>query len=296
MNEASRELRKWLANSPRVLDGATGAALESRGVNSSTALWASQALLDCPDTVRAVHHEYVDAGAEILVANTFRTTVDALRQVGIASRGGELNRLAVRLAREAAEHANHRVVIAASVAPVRDCYKPESSPDDATLRDEHARMMDWLVAAGVQIAWIETLSTLREARIAAAAAATAGLPFVCSFLTREDGQLLSGDSIAQAVVAVAEFEPLAVGLNCIPPRGVSDQLGPIVSATKLPVVVYAHIGNSKPTPGWTFAESATPEEYGVLAESWLAEGAWIIGGCCGTDARHIRAIAGVLGA
>lgn len=294
MIDPSDVLREWLRESPRVLDGATGTLLESRGVNSGTPLWASQALIDCPDTVRGVHREYVDAGAEIVVANTFRTTPHALCETGIESRGGELNRLAVRLAREAAEGAARRIVIAASVAPVRDCYRPESTPDRSTLESEHARMMEWLADAHVDLVWIETMGTVREARIAAAAAARAGLPFACSFHTREDGQLLSGDALARAVIAIAEFEPVALGLNCIPPSGVSSQLDALVSGSALPVAAYAHIGNSQPTPGWCFAERASPAQYAACALSWLAQGACAIGGCCGTDPSHIRAVAGVV--
>ncbi|MCC6642745.1 MAG: homocysteine S-methyltransferase family protein, partial [Deltaproteobacteria bacterium] len=85
-----------------ILDGALGTELERRGVPSALPLWSAHALLERPDLVRAIHAEYVAAGAEILTANTFRTQERTLARAGFGARAAELTALAVRLAREAA--------------------------------------------------------------------------------------------------------------------------------------------------------------------------------------------------
>ncbi|HMQ16723.1 MAG TPA: homocysteine S-methyltransferase family protein, partial [Phycisphaerae bacterium] len=203
---------------------------------------------------------------------------------------------AVALARAAAaEAASHRVWVAASVAPVEDCYRPEPAPPDSELRDEHAQMMDWLRDAGADLIWIETMNTAREARIAAAAAHGARLPFVVNWVLNQKGAVLSGDPLEGAVRAVEPFDPLALGLNCIPPAGLTRQLSGLRACTRRPLIAYAHIGNPEPIMGWSFSESVTPDEYAAHARTWVNLGATVVGGCCGTTPEHIAAVSAALG-
>ncbi len=276
---------------PLLLDGATGTELERRGVATPPPLWSAAALLDHPDVVARIHADYVAAGADILVANTFRTGPRALRCAGIDTRGPELNRLAVTLAREAAANARHRpVLVAASVAPVEDCYQPEHAPDEPTLAREHDRLIQWLAPASPDLIWIETIGTIREARAATAAARAAGFPFVISLVLRETGALLSGEPLHAAVAAIEPQEPLAIGLNCIPPGGLSALLPRLRATTRRPLVAYAHINNARPIPGWRSTEHLTPARYAAIASGWVDLGARIVGGCCGTTPSHIAAL------
>ncbi len=287
------DLPKWFydrlrSGPPLLLDGATGTELERRGVATPAPLWSAAALLDQPQIVERIHADYVAAGAEILVANTFRTGPRALRAAGIEQRGPELNRLAVRLGRRAA--GGRDVLVAASVAPVEDCYSPQLVPDEPTLVSEHGRLIRWLAGAAPDLIWIETMGTVREARAAAAAAAAAGLPFVVSLIAGESGALLSGEPLEAAVAAVEPSGPLAIGLNCIPPRGLTALLPRLRRATGRPLAAYAHIDNARPIPGWRYAERMTPEEYAAAAGAWVDLGVAIIGGCCGTTPAHIAAL------
>ena len=220
-------------------------------------------------------------------------------------RGPVLNRRAVDVARQAIEVEQARqvaagavpsdVFVAVSVAPVEDCYIPELVPEEVVLVEEHARMLAWVKAAGPDLIWIETMNTVREARAAARAAANASLPFVASFALREDGRLLSGEWLEEAVEAVETFEPIALGLNCIPPDGITAHLPRLRRATRRPVAAYAHINNPTPTPGWSFSQDATPEQYARQVKRWLDAGVSIVGGCCGTTPAHIRAVRNLVG-
>jgi S-methylmethionine-dependent homocysteine/selenocysteine methylase len=296
MRGTSAELRAELARRPLVLDGATGTELQRRGAPTALPLWSAAALNTDPDLVRAVHRDYVAAGADLLVANTFRTNPRTLRRAGQAENGPTLNRLAVSLARQAADTAapDRTIWVAASVAPVEDCYRPELAPPEVELRAEHATMVEWLRAAGPDLLWIETIGTVREARAAAGAAAEAGMPFVVCFALREDGRLLGGESLEDAVLAVTPLGPLALGLNCMPPAGIAAALPQLRSATRLPLAAYAHIGNPEPTAGWSFSEAVEAREYEAWVRAWRSLGAGIIGGCCGTTPDHIRAVAAAL--
>lgn len=292
MSGTRRELLESLGRTPLLLDGATGTELERRGVSGSVPLWSAGALLTAPDVVAAVHRDYVLAGADILIANTFRTNPRTLEQAGLRDRGAELNARAVALARQAT--AGRDVLVAASVAPVGDCYCPERVPPDAELTAEHARMIAWLAVAEPDLIWIETMNCAREARIAAMTAGAARLPFVVSFVVQESGDLLSGDRLEDAVRGIEPFAPAAIGLNCIPPRGVTALLPRLRRATVLPLVAYAHIANPAPIRGWSYAEDCTPAEYAAYAAQWLELGVMVVGGCCGTTAAHIKAVRGVL--
>jgi S-methylmethionine-dependent homocysteine/selenocysteine methylase len=287
------ELRRRFQGGLLVLDGAMGTELERRGAGHPLPLWSAGALLSAPEVVVAIHREYVEAGADILVANTFRTNPRTLRAAGCFPDGESLNRLAVDLARRAA--GGRDVLVAASVAPVENCYHPERVPTESVLRAEHEEMMIWLVAARPDLVWIETMNTLREARVAAEVAHSRGLPFAVSFVVRENGDLLSGERLEDAIAAIEPLEPLALGLNCIPPRGLTALLPRLRRATARPLAAYAHIGNPTPIRGWSFAQDVTPAEYAQYARQWLDLGATIIGGCCGTTAAHIRAVRDVVG-
>ncbi len=274
-----------------LLDGATGTELSRRGVNTDLPLWSARALIEAPEVVRQIHRDYVDAGAELIVANTFRTNWRTLSRVGMFGRGAELNRLAVELAREAAAGAPREVFVAASVAPVEDCYHPERVPEDAALRDEHARMAEWLASARPDVIWIETMNTLREGAAAMEAARDTGLPYAISFVLDESGRLLSGESLREAVALAETGGACAIGINCMPPRGMSAALPKLRGQTALPLAAYAHIGNPEPIRGWNFSESVSPTEYADLARGWVDAGAKIVGGCCGTTPEHIAAVA-----
>lgn len=234
----------------------------------------------------------MSAGADILTAATFRTNPRTLRQAGLEDRGAELNRLAVKITRRAAGDA--QVLIAASVAPVEDCYRPDLLPPPDALRAEHAQMMTWLRDAAPDFVLLETMNSAAEALLAAQTARDANLPFAVSFVTREDGALLSGESLAEAVAQLEALAPLAVGVNCIPPSGVSERLRALRPLTPRPLLAYGHINNTYPTPGWHYAEAMPPQDYAAFAADWVAQGARIIGGCCGTTPAHIGALRGLI--
>lgn len=282
------ELRIRLERERLLLDGAMGTELERRGVEAALPLWSAAALRTAPEIVQAIHREYVEAGADILVANTFRTNPRTLRAAGRLADGPGLNALAIDLARRAA--GRQPVLVAASVAPVEDCYRPERVPSFNVLREEHGLMMTWLDRANPDLIWIETMNTVREAQLAAEAAASRKRPFIVSFVVRENGALLSGEPLEAAVAAVEPLGPLALGLNCIPARGLAGLLRHLRAATDRPLVAYGHIGNRAPIRGWSFAHDATPVEYAACARAWLDLGAAVVGGCCGTTPLHVAAI------
>src|SRR5512143_3259600 len=179
-----------------LLDGATGTELQRRGVDTSLPLWSARALLEAPEVLRAIHADYIAAGADILTTNTFRTHRRTLTRAGLGERTHELTQFAVRLASEATQQADRKVFVAGSLSPLEDCYSPQLVPPDGELWIEHAEMAHDLAQAGCDLLLIETMNTIREAVIAARCAAATGLPVCVSFVAGLNG--LPPDQVREA--------------------------------------------------------------------------------------------------
>ena len=298
LHRAARDRR------PLLLDAAMGTELAHRGADVSRPLWSARALLDAPELVAAVHADDAAAGAEVLTACTFRTHARNAAAAGAAdprALARSLTERAVRLAREAADAAAARDgrerFVAGSQAPLEDCYSPDLVPGDDALLREHAAHAESLAAAGCDLILIETMNTVREAEAAARGAAAAGLPCVVSVVTDGAGRLLSGETLedlARALLALP-LSPEAVGVNCIPARRVAGELERLAAAAPgVPLAAYGNTGRPAGEIG-AYTDPIEPGEYAALVPAWIAAGAALVGGCCGTGPLHTRAVRGLLG-
>ncbi|MCH7598585.1 MAG: homocysteine S-methyltransferase family protein [Myxococcales bacterium] len=275
---------------PILLDGATGTELERRGHASVLPLWSSHALLDAPEAIAEIHADYVDSGAEIITANTFRTQSRVLeKHSGFRGRARELTRLAVSLAREATNRRPGKVWVAGSAPPLEDCYRPDWVPDAKSLEIEHREHADHLADAGVDLILVETMNCIGESLAAAHAAALTQLPFWISFICGSDGRLLSGEPLDEALEAVRTTGPEVVLVNCLPPSAVAPCLAPL-AASGLAFGVYANLGAPYPNSPDQRREDCEPAAFAEQAGRWIAAGARVVGGCCGTTPEHIRAL------
>lgn len=274
-----------------LLDGATGTEIERRGLHTYLPLWSALGLIEQPALVRAIHEDYARAGADILTANTFRTTARTLSHAGHdPAQASDLTRLAVRLAQEAAAATGRDVLIAGSIAPLEDCYSPWLSPPEEIAFAEHLAHARNLAAAGVDFLMVETMPVIDEAAAAVRAALTTGLPVTAGFVLGEDGRLLSGETLAEAVERVVPLGVCAILVNCSPPGTITNALHTLRGLTHLPIGGYANLGTVDDTVGWRADEHTSGPAYAAAAEEWLRAGAQIIGGCCGTRPEHIAAL------
>jgi S-methylmethionine-dependent homocysteine/selenocysteine methylase len=294
---ASARLRHRFRSGPALIfDSAMGTEIERRGIASRLPLWSARALLAAPGQVLAIHRENVAAGAEVLTANTFRTHRRTLAKEGLGERAAALTRLAVSLAREASHGAGREVFVVGSLAPLEDCYRPDLVPGESELHAEHVEQVGALRAAGVDGILVETQNSVRELVAAVRAAKATHLPVVASVVTDGRGHLLSGEPIARAVAVLASEAPEALGINCVPARLLSDDLRLLAAAAPgAALAAYGNLGPPVDPEGLHFIDDVPPDEYARLAREWLAIGARMVGGCCGTQPAHIAAIAKVLG-
>ncbi|MBW2314509.1 MAG: homocysteine S-methyltransferase family protein [Deltaproteobacteria bacterium] len=280
---------RWTAGKPLLLDGALGTEIERRGGDAGLPLWSARALCDDPALVAQIHRDYVTAGAEVVVANTFRTQARALAHGGLADRAAELTHDAAWLARDATARAPGPCWVAGSAPTLEDCYRPDLVPDEASLAREHGEHAANLAAAGVDVVFAETLNTVREARAALRAAHEAGLPAIASFVCDGSARLLSGEPLAAAVEAAAGEGAIGVGVNCLPARAARACL-PTLTASGLPFLVYANLGEPTEDGAFRSSDELSPDAFAREAGAWLEAGAHAVGGCCGTTPGHLAAI------
>jgi S-methylmethionine-dependent homocysteine/selenocysteine methylase len=301
-------LQSLATGRPLLLDGATGTELQRRGVDTGLPLWSARVLIEAPEILRSIHADYIDAGADIVTTNTFRTHRRTLERASIGARTRELTQLAVQMAQTPAQSADRKIFIAGSMSPLEDCYTPELVPSDEALWIEHAEMARDLAQAGCDLLLVETMNTIREAVIAASCAQATGLPVCVSFVVGPQGlppdranvarmdqgaakpKLLSGESIVDAVAALRALNPAVIMINCAPLAFIDRAFEELRAAHSGPIGLYANVGHADDEAGWTLTDDVLPEAYASHAQPWVRRGAAVIGGCCGTTPAHIVAL------
>ena len=287
-----------LVGPPLLLDAAMGSDLDRRGLPTRLPLWSAIGLLERPDLVQASHRENLEAGADIITTNTFRSTARTLRKAGMPESDADaLDRLAVELAIAArAEAGRPDAYIAGSIAPLDECYEPRFETRDDVALAEHAAQARNLATAGVDFLMIETMPTIREAVITTQAALQTGLPVTVGFVcepaegTGGPARLMSGESLAEAVTALKGLPVTMVFANCAAPSVISSAIAQLRDLTDLPAGGYANVGQVDSDVGWNPDGALRGDAYAEAAAHWLDLGARVIGGCCGTHPEHTRAL------
>jgi S-methylmethionine-dependent homocysteine/selenocysteine methylase len=291
-----RDLLARLSHETLLLDGAMGTELERRGVNTNGPGWTSKAIIDHPDLIVQIHRDYIDAGAQIITANTFRTNPRAhLKGKHTAE---ELTKRAIELAREATKASGKPdVLIAGSIAPAMDSLPPQKvSLDDAALREEHGQMAGWIESSGADLILIETMNTVREAYLALVAAKqNTRLPIAVSLVPGSTKQLISSTPLQDSVELLAKAGAEILMLNCQSLSIVTPMLGEFASLCSGAGVKWGVYPNaSEIIEGKWQLVSHEDHEFAAFAREARDNDVAIIGGCCGTTPGTTEAMATVL--
>jgi methionine synthase I (cobalamin-dependent) len=276
---------------PLLADGATGTNLFAMGLaaGETPELWnAAHA-----DRIKALHQAFVDAGADIILTNSFGGNRRRLALHGLEARSTELNRLAAQNARAVAGASSRRVIVAGSVGPTGDIFAPLGPLGEDEAVEVFVEQIEGLRQGGADVVWIETMSAAEEIRAAARAAAKVGMPFTITASFDTAGRTMMGVAPAALGALVEGFDPKpsAYGANC--GVGASDLLVAILAMSAAnpdgPLIAKANAG----VPQWHGAEihySGTPELMRAYAGLAVDCGARIIGGCCGSKPAHVAAM------
>ena len=293
MPDGTRFADLLAAGRPIPADGAMGTALMAAGLPAGLAPDAWLLTDAGAAAVADVHAAHVAAGACLVLTCTFGA--NPLRLAGGPAAGltAEVCRTAAAIARGAAGDA----VLAGSIGPTGELLAPYGDLDPGAAREAFAAQAGALAAAGVDVLWVETMADLAEVRAAVVGALDAApdLPIVAT-LTFERGRTLFGDRPEAAAAALAELGVAAVGANCGAGfEAVLEVLpGLAAGAPGLPLVAKANAGHPVVGADGSVSYPATAADAALYARRALEAGAVIVGGCCGTTAAHVAAIAGAL--
>jgi len=278
--------RGWL-----LADGATGTNLFEMGLLSGDApeLWNESE----PDKIRALHRSFVEAGADIILTNSFGCNRRRLALHKAEDRTRALNKRAAELAREIADASGRPIVVAGSVGPTGDLFQPLGALTEDEAVEVFVEQIEGLKEGGADVAWIETMSALEEMRAAARAAIRVGMPYVVTATFDTAGRTMMGatpEAVARFLSSL-QPPPVAIGANC--GVGASDLLASIMQITAaVPDAVVIAKGNCgiPKVAGDKVEYTGTPAVMAEYAKLAIDAGARIIGGCCGTSAGHLSAM------
>jgi 5-methyltetrahydrofolate--homocysteine methyltransferase len=272
-------------------DGATGTNLFAMGLQAGE---APELLNDtAPDTIRELHQRFVDAGADIILTNSFGGTRHRLKLHHAQDRVVELNRKAAEIARSVADKAGRKVIVAGSVGPTGELLQPLGALTYEDAVNAFAEQIEGLKAGGAEVAWIETMSAPEEIRAAAEAAIRVGLPYTYTGSFDTAGRTMMGllpKDIHGVADGLAE-QPLGVGANC--GVGASDILASLLDMSAARPEATIIIKGNCGIPEFRGSEihySGTPELMADYVRLAVDGGARIIGGCCGTTFGHLAAM------
>lgn len=272
-------------------DGATGTNLFDMGLTSGDP--PEEWNLTEPDKIRALHRGFVEAGADIILTNTFGANRHRLKLHKLEGQVHELNAAAGRLAREVAGSSGREVLVGGSIGPTGELFAPLGALTHEEAVDAFREQAEGLKAGGVDVLWIETMSAAEEMRAGAEAAAAVGMPFVvtASFDTAGKTMMGLGPTGLGALTAGFACTPVAYGSNC--GVGASDLLAAVLEITAAypEAVVVAKANCGIPViRGDEVVYTGTPELMGDYARLAMDAGVRIIGGCCGTSFGHLAAM------
>jgi homocysteine S-methyltransferase len=286
---------------PLILDGGTGSALEDRGVDVRNALWSSAALLSATgrEATRALHADYVAAGADVLIANTHNVNPESCRAFVSAAEASKeepeelllrLERLGVETAL-AAVPADREIVVAAGIGSAEP-WATSTARSEGEIEAWLAPCVDALKPTGALILF-ESLSTPPELAAVAGLSRSCGLEaFGIGLTCGPDGRTWGGVTMDETVRAFADTSVAAIFIQCTKHDVAGVALAALVSAlgdSEVAPGVYANDGRTWSDMRWHGAR-IQPEDYARDARAWRDAGARIVGGCCGTAPEHVAAL------
>jgi 5-methyltetrahydrofolate--homocysteine methyltransferase len=285
--------RQALRDRVLVLDGAMGTMLQERGLKPGAA--PEEMNLAAPETVAGIHREYLEAGADIIVTNTFGGSRAKLEHYGLEGRLYELNARGVEIARQVV---GNRGYVAASMGPTGRFVEPVGDLSFDAMTGQFREQALPLIEAGADLITLETFLDIKEARAAVIAIRelSADIPVIAMLTFDDKGRSVLGTPPEAAAITLEAVGADVVGSNCgLGVDGIYEILAAMRRVTALPLISQANAGLPLLVDGRTVFPG-TPEEMTAWHDRLLALGVRIIGGCCGTTPAHIRAIGEALAA
>ena len=292
------------AGTVRLLDGGVGTELQKRGVPMTPQSWCGPVPPEHLPTLERIHRDYIAAGADVITANTYSTSRLLLDLDGIGSEFERINRAAVRTAMKARDESGRKgVLVAGSLSHRGPIAQGTARPDagSAATPDRMAAALRELGCLlrdeGCDLILLEMMYDPQLIPVVLHAAAESELPIWAGFSARRgaDGSVLGFDPATdtpfeQVVSCLRTHDVAAAGIMHSPADLVSDALAVLKETFDGPLLAYPDSGYFR-SPHWQFENVIAPEDLRGFAETWVAQGVSVLGGCCGLGPSHIAALA-----
>jgi methionine synthase / methylenetetrahydrofolate reductase(NADPH) len=280
------DLLARLKQSPVLCDGAMGTLLYSKGVFINRCY--DELNLSQPDLIRSIHHEYLQAGADIIETNTFGGNSVRLARHTLADKVREINIAGVKVAREAAK--SFDVWVAGSVGPLGIRIEPLGKMSFRETYDVFHEQIAALVEGGADLIMLETFGYLEELHQAMLAARDVApkIPIVAQVTIDEDGNCLDGADVESSAEKLEEWGADVIGCNCsVGPVAMLDAIERLRAVTTLPLAAQPNAGIPRSVEGRNIY-LCSPEYMASYARKFVAAGVRLVGGCCGTTPEHTQ--------
>ena len=282
-----KSFREKLKNEIILFDGGVGTYLYEKGIFINTCF--DELNIINPDIVSEVHRDYVKAGADVIETNTFGANRFKLAPHGLEGKVYEINLKGAQLAKKVAQD---KTLVAGSVGPLGVQIEPLGKMSYDEAKDAFKEPIKGLLEGGVDLIILETFSLVAELlqAIRAVKELNPEIPIIAQMTINDDGRLLSGAPLQSFVTGIADLKLDAIGLNCsVGPKAMLDALEDLRTMTALPLSVQPNAGLPQNIGGRNIYMTS-PEYVAEYSKRFIQTGAVIVGGCCGTNPNHIRAI------
>ncbi len=290
-----------------LLDGALATELERRGANLKDPLWSAKVLLESPELIRAVHLDYLKAGADCLITASYQATFEGFARRGYSFiQSVDLLQKSVQLALEARDEfwvdnnsSNRpRPLVAASIGPYGAFladgseYSGDYGLTLVELMDFHRPRMATLLNAGADLLACETIPCLIEAQ--ALALLLAEFPRAkawLSFSAMDNLHTCHGEDVSECASVLESYQQVvAIGINCTAPKYIPGLVRNFRKSSNKPILVYPNSGEIYDPVNNCWIGETDCTDFGEQAKTWYQAGARLLGGCCRTTPEHIRTI------
>jgi S-methylmethionine-dependent homocysteine/selenocysteine methylase len=288
-----------------LLDGGVSTEIRRRGVALDKNVWSGLTTKTNPDEVRQVHADYIQAGAQIITANTYSTARHVLESINLGQESKLLNLKSVQLAQQARDEvAQEEVFIAGSMSSMPPLTSHREVAVDGQIESSYQELAEGLADAGVDLIIAEMMRDIENASIVIKAAVSTGLPVFIGFsaMMAENGidvrslrwknadDTTSAHDFGEMVEALKPLGGQAAGIMHTRVEDTGAALEVLCQHWSGPLLAYAETGRLI-LPDWRYQEVSSPENYAAEIEGWIEHyGVQIVGGCCGTGPEHIRVL------
>lgn len=288
-----------------LLDGGVSTEIRRRGVALDANVWSGLATKTNPDEVLEVHEDYIQAGAQIITANTYSTARHVLESINLGHESKLLNFKSVQLARQARDNvAQGDVYIAGSMSSMPPLTSHREVAIDGQVESSYQELAEVLAEAGVDLIIAEMMRDIENAGIVIKAAVETGLPVFIGFsaMMADNGvdvrslrwkntdDTTTAHDFGEMIDALKPLGGQAVGIMHTRVEDIAPALEVLKQHWSGPLMAYAETGKLI-LPDWRYEAVSTPQDYASEIEGWIRNyGVQIVGGCCGTGPEHIRAL------